>query len=246
MNASLKNVREQRLLDRELRHIDSKWHHELRTLTKQRLEVTREYTQLQEDKKNVEYLKDQILPHETDDKKRVERLKEYADFIRSEKSKGKKEHKNITKYDFNTVNFEKKRVKLDEVEKPMDLLREIGLSQSFPPIPEKPRLARSNSVVEGLIKAKSTSETNLNRAAEFGIIQRDVNRAKSLTFSLPDIKQETQRPRRFRGLRGRDACLTAIPNISELPELMEAVTLKKRRFVHTSMSMNGRRHTVIF
>lgn len=239
MNASLKNVREQRLLDRELRHIDALWHHQLRNLTKQRLEITREYTQLQEDKKNVEYLKDSILPHETDDKRRIERLKEYAEFIRSEKTKGKKEHKNMTMFDFNVVNYEKKRVKLEEVEKPKELLREIGLSQSFPPIPDKPKLARSNSVIEGLIKAKSTSETNLNR----DVIQREVSRAKPLCLSLPDIKSDTARTRRF---RGRDACLTAIPNISELPEIMEAVTLKKKRYVHTSMSMNNRRHTVIF
>lgn len=242
MNASLKNVREQRLLDRELRHIDSLWHHELRTLTKQRLEITREYTQLQEDKKNVEYLKDQILPHETDEKKRIERLREYAEFTRSEKDKGKKEHTNLTKYDFKVANYEKKRIRLEEVEKPMELLREIGLSQSFPPIPEKPKLARSNSVIEGLIKAKSTSETNLNK----DIIQRDVIKSKPLYLSLPDIKNASARSKRFRGCRRRDACLTAIPNISELPELMEAVTLKKKRYIHTSMSMNERRHTVIF
>lgn len=54
--------------------------------------ITREYTQLQEDKKNVEYLKDQILPHETDEKKRIERLREYAEFTRSiwDLHKGKK------------------------------------------------------------------------------------------------------------------------------------------------------------
>lgn len=61
-----------------------------------------------------------------DEKKWIEWFREYVEFIRFEKDKGKKEYINLIKYDFKVVNYEKKCIRLEEVEKLMELLREIG------------------------------------------------------------------------------------------------------------------------
>jgi len=262
VTASLKNVREQRLLDKELKHIDDLWHLELKAFTREKLEITREYTKLEDDRKNVEYLKDKfgdttaaaavtaaaITTDDEDDdniddedKRRINKLKEYAENFRSLKKQQERENRNIEKFDFKLHERDKVKIKLQDIEKPTTILKEIGLSQSFPTIPNKPRLSRSNSTIGELIKAKSVSETNL--ASDFNIIQRD-NKVKQQYLSLPDIrKNEFKKPRKF-GPDRKTSIVT--PALEEIPEFSTPkMTTRKRLLSLPHLGMMQKSHTVL-
>ena len=243
--ASLKNVREQRLLEKRMKEIENLWSIELKSLTHERLDVTREYTKLEDDKRNAEYLDEQSNQHKkAEEKRRIESVKEYSEYMHDSKAQKKRHKYLMEKYDFKAHEREKKlQVHVHEVEKPLAIMKENGLVQSLPPIPDKPRLARSNSIVGELIKAKSSSESNIP-SVDFGLyLQRNSKPPKAGYLSLPDIREE----RLGGSVRKRDISLTAIPDIDELPEMPTKKKFVVRRRVAsvTNICMEPRRHTVL-
>ncbi|KAK3098285.1 hypothetical protein FSP39_017957 [Pinctada imbricata] len=239
--ASLKNVRAQRLLDRELKHIENLWNVELKHITLEKLEATREYTKLEDDRRNAEYLMEHTLQNKKDDKRRIESIKEYSK-LSLEKRKQKKEHKYIMeKYDFKAHENDKMHVQLEEVDKPVYIMKENGLVRSFPPIPPKPRLTRSNSTVGDLIKAKSSTEDNVP-SSDFGLFIQRETKTKPKHLTLPDIREYDSNGK----IRKRDISFTAIPDIDEMPEMPSKKKFIRRRIASiTNLANEPRRHTIL-
>ena len=238
MSASVKNIREQRFLERQLDEIEKLWYQQLKNMTRDRLEAMFELTKLEYDKKNAHYF-DQNIEGSV--------LKNFSEKTRIDLIKTKDDGKSMDKFGFKTNEWLLKSVRLPEVEKPIEIMKENGIQQSIPML-DKPKLYRSNSVS----LHKASSEDNVFVPAETMIVRKPSRESPFL--SLPNINKLdlTMRTRRSES-ENRVGTLDAIPDILEEPpeppqtaqSRSRAGVKKGRRLPSLQLRLTSRGHTVL-
>ncbi|OWF48155.1 uncharacterized protein LOC110453435 [Mizuhopecten yessoensis] len=183
--ASIKNIREQKGLERQLTHIERLWHVELKHLTREKLEATHELTRLEEEKQNLEYLNDDV---------EGDSLKTYTDSIRDKTGQQRQEDKHIVKFSYQNSELNKVQLRLPDVHKPLDILKENGLHQSMP-VAKKPKLYRSNSILRHHVENSVSFPPGITRTES----KEDVK-----NINLPDIMCSDQSKTKFVRLIEKD------------------------------------------
>lgn len=216
VQASLKNVQKQRQLVMELNDIDKQMEVEMKILTRDKLDALKEYCRLEEDKRRVEYLTDDM---------NGEYLQRYNQNRRGKDEFIKDEKENKEKFNFG-FNTNKIYVKLPPLEFP-----EI-LKENNPPVPpKKPRLYRSNS----LIRQRSASENSVLQPVQFSASLR---RTKTPThyMSLPDINKFDKSNKKMLPKK-------SMPDIDENSESIQSIKKSETNTVPLPL-LGGRSRTI--
>ncbi|XP_063402014.1 uncharacterized protein LOC134686275 [Mytilus trossulus] len=216
VQASLKNVQKQRQLVMELNDIDKQMEVEMKILTRDKLDALKEYCRLEEDKRKVEYLTDDMNGEYLQRYNQNRRGKD--EFIKDEK-----DYKEKFNFGFNT---NKIYVKLPPLEFP-----EI-LKENKPPVPpKKPRLYRSNS----LIRQRSASENSVLQPVQFSASLR---RTKTPThyMSLPDINKFDKSNKKMLPKK-------SMPDIDEKSESVQSIKISETNTVPLPQ-LGGRSRTI--
>ena len=169
--AFIKNSRQQKLLDLRLGEIEKLWFAQLKHLAKDRLDVTKELTQLEEEKRHLQHYDKNIL---------VSDLKRYTDGVVQQFRKVNRENTRDN-FNFNTSAIKEKRLSIS-----LPGLDQCGLSISKAPVikhlPQRPNTKRSvrsvqrqrqfsvsttySTAFQGS-KLKSVSDSNLHKITSF-------------------------------------------------------------------------------
>jgi len=216
VQASLKNVQKQRELALELQEIDRQMEIELKILTREKLDVLKDMVRLEEEKRTVDYLNDDI---------NGKSLKQYNQKRRNKDEVSRDEKQNKERYDFK-LNANKIYVKLPPLEIP-ELLKE-----NKPPVPPpKPRLYRSNS----LIRQRSASVNSIVNPNQFSSSLRE-SKTTTHYMSLPDIHRFDKTNRKIFPRKN-------MPDIEENSEIIPPV--KVSRFSTEQLPHLGQRSRTI-
>ena len=168
--AFIKNARQQKLLDLRLDEIEKLWFAELKSLAKDRLDVTKELTQLEEEKRQLKYYDKKML---------VSDLKRYTDGVIEQFRKVNRENTRDN-FDFDTGAIKEKRLSIS-----LPRFDQVGLSVPGLPTnrhaPHRPSTKRStrsthrqrklsSSTTSSILKGtrlKSVSDSNLHKITSF-------------------------------------------------------------------------------
>ncbi|XP_033740590.1 uncharacterized protein LOC117327636 [Pecten maximus] len=232
--ASIKNIREQKGLERQLTHIEKLWHLELKNLTREKLEVTYELTRLEEEKQHLDYLNEEVEGNN---------LKTYTDTIRDKNGQQKEEDKQIDKFNYQNSELNKVQLRLPDVHKPVDILKENGLHQSMP-VAKKPKLYRSNSILRHQIHA----ENNVSFPTE-STITRTESKENVKNINLPDIMCSDQSKTKFVRMIEKDVerFISSEHNVAETPSTPRSKFFRRKKQLSFPplTTMRDRRHTVL-
>ena len=169
--AFIKNARQQKLLDLRLDDIEKLWFAQLKHLAKDRLDVTKELTQLEEEKRQLQHYDKTML---------VSDLKKYTDGVIEQFRKVNRENTRDN-FNFNTSAIKEKRLSIS-----LPGLDQVGLNLPRPPtikhVPHRPSTKRSTRSVQRQRKLsvsttcsntlqrtrlKSMSDSNLHKITSF-------------------------------------------------------------------------------
>ncbi|XP_060071638.1 uncharacterized protein LOC132551505 [Ylistrum balloti] len=230
--ASIKNIREQKGLERQLTQIEKHWHLELKHLTREKLEVTYELTRLEEEKQNLEYLNEEV---------EGDSLKTYTDNIRDKNGQQKEEDKQIDRFNYQNSELNKVQLRLPDVHKPLHILKENGLHQSMP-VAKKPKLYRSNSIL------RHHSENNVSFPTETKIIRTE-SKENVKNISLPDIMCSDQSKTKFVRMIEKDVerFISTDHNVVQTPSTPHSKYYRRKKQLSFPplSDMRDRRHTVL-
>lgn len=183
VEASLKNVTEQRHLETRLKELEKLWHAQLKYLTKEKLELKKDLVNLYNEKANAQHFNQKL---------QGESLKTYIKDIRGKLAFEQNVERMKIKYDFDQKKQNDQHIaRLPAIEKPISILQENGTNAVYSEV-EKPKFYRYHS---NLSLRKSISDPDLLRMQTQHLRGRSAidKRESNVVFgSFPNISIATQ------------------------------------------------------